>query len=164
VALLTDAGTKGKVDIFLTPEGSVATPDMSPTMTMVLDGGASRSSVDFPAQKATQMSLRWTPANGSDTLALREVNSFGDANLSQQIVSATANSPAAIADQDPEAATRSRDGKDLVDAKDPKDAKDPIAEGPLDPVAAGPGPYLPGALGFPPGPGLGLVDPPAVSN
>jgi hypothetical protein len=162
VALLTDAGTKGKVDIFLTGEGTAVTPDTAPTMTMVLDGSTARSSVDFPATQASSMSLRWTPDNANDTLALREVNSFGDATLSNQVVSATANTPAAIADQDPAAATRSNnDGKDLVDAKDPKDSKampEAVAAGPA------PGPYLPGALGFPPGPGLGLVEPPALSN
>ncbi len=146
VALLTDPGTKGKVDLFLGESGA-SLDSAPPTMTMVLDGSTPRVSVDFPATSASELRMRWTPANGTDALTLREVNSFGDTTLSSYAVNATSGTPAAVADR--ETVNRSErgssDGKDTVDAKDPKDAKN------LPAVAAGPnGPYLPGALGFPP--------------
>lgn len=147
VALLTDPGTKGKVDLFLGDSGS-SIDSAPPTMTMVLDGSTPRMSVDFPATSASELKMRWTPANGTDALTLREINSFGDTTLSSYAVNATAGTPAAVADRETtvtRAERRGTDGKDAVDGKDAKDAKQPA-------IAAfdGNGPYLPGALGFPP--------------
>lgn len=149
VALLSDTNAKGKIDLYMA--GRETPLDGAPTMTMVLDGSSPRASVDFPATQASEVRMVWTPANGTDPLTVREINTFGDTTLSAYAVSATPGTSAASGEGETSdegsgrTARNGRDGKDMVDSKDPKDAKN------LAPILAPPGgPYLPGALGFPP--------------
>ncbi len=166
LALLTDPGAKGKLDFFLTkresatpapapvvganvpaspaPAEAATTPPpvaegaLTPTVSMVLDGTTARTAVDLPATEADTMLVRWTPANGTDTVNIRELNAFGSENLANY---ATTMKPEAVA----------ANGRDP--SKDGKDAKSlpAVGEGPA-PVGEGPqsGPFLPGSLGFPP--------------
>ena len=148
VSLLTDGAAKGTLDFFAINEAgtTVSLDGRTPTVSMVLDGSTTRSSIDFPAVAATKMAMRWTPATPNDSLNVRELASFGDTSLNNYEV---ALKPEAVAAYDPGARTNGT-GKD---GKDPKE----IAQGPQDPkdpaeVAdfRGGSPYLPGALGFPP--------------
>ena len=150
VSVLSDPGTQGKLDLYLVDRDTPADA-VPPTMTLVLDGTNPRASVDFPASAASEVRMKWTPNNGTDALTLREVNAFGETNLSTYAVAARTGSPAAVADRQLVADRGERksrsDGKDVVDAKDAKDSKSaPEA------VGAGPSttPFLPGSLGFPP--------------
>jgi hypothetical protein len=142
VALLSEGTPKGKLDFFAIDGAgeTVSLENRTPTVSMVLDGSSPRSSLDFPATTATRLAMRWTPVVPDEQLNLREVESFGSASLDNYEVGMKLD---AVAAYDPAGASYGSDGKDMKDFKDPKD---------LDPVAAGPqgGPYLPGALGFPP--------------
>jgi hypothetical protein len=152
VALLGDANAKGKLDLYMAGR-ETSLEGAAPTMTMVLDGSSPRASVDFPATQASEVRMVWTPANGTDPLTVREINTFGDTTLSSYAVTPTSGTSAAVVDRDPSGseegtnrtARNGRDGKDVVDSKDRTDPK-------ADAIAAPPAgsPYLPGALGFPP--------------
>jgi hypothetical protein len=148
VALLGDSAARGKIDIYMAGR-ETSLEGATPTMTMVLDGTSPRASVDFPATQASEVRMVWTPANGSDPLTVREINTFGDTTLSSYAVTPTSGTPAAVADAGDDAnakyARNSRDGKETLD---PKDSKDKIAAPPESIQAANP--VLPGALGFPP--------------
>jgi hypothetical protein len=146
VAVLADAPAQGRLDFFVPAEGAAAEgaaslEGLTPVGSLNLDGTSARSSVDFAGAEGSQLLVRWTPANGTDSLTVRELNTFGNLSLAQNEL---ASNPATVAESD--ASDFSKDGKTF------KDFKEPIAEGPLEPVASGPGksPYLPGALGFPP--------------
>jgi hypothetical protein len=149
VALLGDANAKGKVDIYMAGR-ETSIEGAAPTMTMVLDGTSPRASVDFPATQASEVRMVWTPANGTDPLVVREINTFGDTTLSSYAVNATPGTSAAVVDRDTSSseegssrtARNGRDGKETLDPKDPKG--DPAGIGSIDK------PFLPGALGFPP--------------
>lgn len=147
LAVLSDGAPKGKLEFFIVPEApgaaaSAAQPapldGLSPTATVALDGTTARSSLDFPASEGSAMLVRWTPDNGTDPIALREVAAFSDYSLADYELTPT---PEAIAELggDPTAA-----GNDFKDFKG--DFKEPIKE--ILPFAQSP--YLPGALGFPP--------------
>ena len=165
IALLTDGAPKGKLEFFAindapaaaepavapasipeSPSAPVAAKPVSlegrvPTVSMVLNGSTSRSSVDFPAVQASKLVVRWTPANPADTLTIRELNSFGALSLNDYEVGLKPEVVAGFSGD-------GKSGKDLkAIAEGPLDPKDPKA-----PIAAGPAgsPYLPGALGFPP--------------
>ena len=148
IALLSDGTAKGKLDFFAINDaaaGADATTTLAgrtPTVSVVLDGSTPRSSVDFPATNATKLAMRWTPVVPNETLTVREVESFGTASLDNYEVGMKAD---AVAAYDPSGTSYNSDGKDMKDPKDAKGAADPVAAGP----PAG-GPYLPGALGFPP--------------
>jgi hypothetical protein len=148
VALLTDGAAKGKLEFFAINEGATepstttALEGLTPTVSLVLDGSTTRSSIDFPAVNATKLAVRWSPVVPTDTISIREIESFGSSSLDNYEVGMKLD---AVAAYDAAGASYFADGKDMKDPKDPK--------GPLDEVAAGPpmgGPYLPGALGFPP--------------
>ena len=113
---------------------------LTPAATMVLDGANSRSSIDLPSTQASTLLVRWTPDNGTDPIAIRELNAFGDLVLSDYDLSL---SPEAVAELsgDP-----SKDGKSFKSFKDGKGLPEEVAE--LLPRTAQP--YLPGSLGFPP--------------
>lgn len=144
VALLTDSAAKGKLDFFAVedPAATNSLEGKTPTVSVVLDGTNNRSSIDFPAVKASQLAVRWTPDNAGDAVTIKELASFGDQSLNTWEVGLK---PAAVAAYDPGA-------RNMGEGKGGKDAKEPIAEGPQDPIAdfRGGSPYLPGALGFPP--------------
>ncbi len=168
VALLADAGTAGKLDFYAVNRpaaavagtaGSNAEPTgiagLTPTVSMSFDGSNARTSIDFPQTEATDLLVRWTPANATDSINLRELNTFADASVSGYAV---VMSPEAIAEYAPESADRriasnsssdgksTADGKTIADGKSSKEFKAPaIAEG-----IPGSSPYLPGSLGFPP--------------
>ena len=69
--------------------------DMAPTISIVLDGSNPRTSVDFPATNANEMLVRWTPANKTDTVNIRELNAFGTPTLAAY--AATMKSAEAVA-------------------------------------------------------------------
>jgi hypothetical protein len=170
VALLADAGATGKLDFYATSrpaaEAGTTTTEAEPTGiagltpvgSVTLDGSNPRTSIDFPQVEASELLVRWTPANATDSINLRELNTFADASVSGYAV---AMSPEAIAEYAPEgpegriASNSSSDGKSVTDGKTVasadgkthKEFKNPeaIATGPT-----GMSPYLPGSLGFPP--------------
>lgn len=154
IALLTEGAPKGRLEFFAFSDAPDAAPAEStisqpvslegrtPTISIVLDGSNSRSSVDFAAVQASKLFVRWTPTNPSDTVTIRELNSFGALSLNDYEVGLKPEVVAAFSGGE------GKSGKDLK----------AIAEGPMDPknpkdvIAAGPpgSPYLPGSLGFPP--------------
>jgi len=179
VALLTDGAPKGKIEFFaindlpdvaesaVTP-ASIPTPSSVPigakpvslagrvpTTSLVLDGTSSRASVDFPAVQASKLVVRWTPANPTDTLTIRELNSFGELSMNDFEVGLKPEVVAGFS---------GGEGKDAkAIAEGPLDPKDPNN----DPIAGGPpgSPYLPGALGFPPNlTGRGFPPPPRPAS
>ena len=145
VSLHTESA-KGKVDIYVLPESAVgesqkpvAIDNMTPTVSVVLDGSNPRSSIDFPPVQAARLALRWSPVSPTDSLTVREINTFSTMTLADHEVSLN---PEAIAEFGPDhGMDPSKDGKTFADNKDPKE----VALGPT----AG-SPYLPGSLGFPP--------------
>ena len=146
VAILTDSNAKGKLDFFAIDDTAPTTSleGRTPTVSLVLDGSSTRSSIDFPSSSASKLAVRWTPDTANSTVTIREMESFGSISLNDYEVGLK---PEAVAAYDP--GTRTNGGG--------KDAKE-IAEGPSDPskdpaeVAdfRGGSPFLPGALGFPP--------------
>ncbi len=148
VSLLTDSAAKGKLDFFAIDDTApnatetAALDGRTPTASVVLDGSSSRASVDFPATNATKLAMRWTPANANEPLNLREVQSFGSATLDNYEVGMKSD---AVAAYDPARTNYTGDGKEMKDGKESKGMPPEVAAGP----PAG-GPYLPGALGFPP--------------
>ena len=87
-----------------------------------------------------KLAVRWTPANATDTLTIRELNTFGALSLNDSEVGLR---PEVVAE------FSGGDGKDAkAIAEGPLDPKD--SKGPILPIAQGPNAYLPGALGFPP--------------
>jgi hypothetical protein len=124
---------------------AVSLDGKTPTIRIVLDGSNPRASVDFPAVEANSMLVRWTPANGTDPIAIHELESFGNLSLNDYEVGMK---PEAVAERGGATGLAGKDAKDAI-AQGPGNGKD--AKG-LDPVALGPtgSPYLPGALGFPP--------------
>ena len=145
VSLQTDAA-KGKLDFYALPETSlgeshkpISVETMTPTVSIVLDGSNPRSSIDFPPVQAAGLAVRWSPVSPTDSLTVREINTFSTMTLADSEVSL---SPEAIAEFGPDHGTNpAYDGKTFADNKDPKE----VALGPT----AG-SPYLPGSLGFPP--------------
>jgi hypothetical protein len=165
VAVLTEPTAKGKLDFYALNEASpepvvaqdaslepaastaaaasqtpVSVSGMTPTVSIVLDGTNPRTSIDFDPVEASSLLVRWTPANGTDPVALRELDTFDGLTLANYETGLKAD---AVAQYTPET-NETGAGRDNKDYKDFKDAKD-IAEGPNDRR-----PYLPGSLGFPP--------------
>lgn len=143
ISVLTDPGTSGTLEVSFTDASGVEAVAATPVV-IALDGANARTNVDFPATAATQMSLRWTPTNGTDSVGLREVNAFGEPTVSTYAVAAMPGTYADSTDHDARLASRDR-SKDGRSYKEAKEAIDPIGE--LIPRS---GPYLPGSLGFPP--------------
>src|SRR5690606_2066415 len=99
VSVLTEQGAKGRLDLYLVEaagDSPVATGDLVPTVSMMLDGENPRSSIDFPAVQASTLAARWTPEDGSQPLEIRELNSFGDTEIATYAVNAA---PQAIGEQ-----------------------------------------------------------------
>ncbi|HEY3900954.1 MAG TPA: hypothetical protein VGM54_20250 [Chthoniobacter sp.] len=144
VAVLTGADAKGKLEFFAMDDTAETTSleGKTPTVSLVLDGTSSRSSLDFPAVTATKLAVRWTPDTPGSTVTIRELDSFGAKSLNDYEVGMK---PEAVAAYDT-GVHNNGTGKG-----EGKEGKEPIAEGPA-PVAdfRGGSPYLPGALGFPP--------------
>ena len=177
IALLTDGAPKGKLEFFAINDApaaeaavapaSIPAPGSAPTVakpfslegrvptvSIVLDGSNARPSVDFPAVQASKLVVRWTPVNPTDTLTIRELNSFGALSLNDYEVGLKPEVVAGYSGGD------GKDGKEI--AEGPMDPKDPKN----DPIALGPqgSPYLPGALGFPPNITGNSPPPTPVSN
>ena len=175
VATKVKPGTAGKLSLYLAKaEGessadapvaqgtAVSLADRTPAAVLEIDGTADRQTFDVPETDATEMIVKWEPANGVDPLEVYELNAFGNGDLATYAV---VMGPDAIAELGKDASKDGktfRDGKTYADGKSGKDLLEPIAEGP-DAIAAPPqpGPYLPGSLGFPPNI-AGLVPPVAV--
>lgn len=154
IALLTDGTSKGKLDFYAindpTMNTSVAASldGRTPTVSLVLDGSTSRSSIDFPTVPATAMAIRWSPVVPSETVTIREFESFGTATLNDYEVALTASDRVAY---DTRAGTRRHSSNNDADE---------ISQGPSDPSKDGKepaevadfrsgSPYLPQSLGFP---------------
>ena len=148
IAMKVDAGAKGRFDFFLSDGTATDGGAAAPVASIILDGSNARASVDFTAARASVIKAHWTPANGTDSVSVSELDAFAGESLALNTV--TTNGAYADASD----AASQGDGKDMHDPKaiaDGKDAKDNLA-----PVAAlDAGPYLPGALGFPPTPAFG---------
>jgi hypothetical protein len=146
VSVLTDSNAKGKLDFFALDDTATTTSldGRTPTISLILDGSSTRSSIDFPSVNASKLAVRWTPATANDTVTIRELASFASISLNDYEVGLK---PEAVAAYDPGARSNGTG----------KDAKE-IAQGPNDPSKEPPevadfkggSPYLPGALGFPP--------------
>lgn len=147
VAVLADGAPNGKLEFFAVsdpgqPSGAAAISleGMAPAGTIVFDGANSRTSMDFPAVQAAKVAIRWTPENATDTLTIREINTFGALSLNDSEVGLRPEIVAGFSGGN----GNGKDAKAI--AEGPIDPK----KGPIIPVAQGPNPYLPGALGFPP--------------
>ncbi len=169
VSVLADANAKGTLDIFVVgrtaeitskraenesaiikvnnpaepavADGRAASLNgRTPEARLVFNGSSPTAAADFPAVEGSQVLARWTPDNGTDNLALHEVNAFSDLSLASYEV---APSLEGIAERRPERDPRRAkyDG-----SKDGKDFKDPLEQ--IKELL--PSPYLPGSLGFPP--------------
>ena len=157
VAVLVGAPTKGTLDFFAIPTApedakSVSLAGLKPTTSIVLDGTSNRHGVDFQATPAAALLVRWTPEAGTDALAIRELNAFGDFSLGEYAVTMSPEAVAELAKN----RDASKDGKSFKNFKDGK-ALEPVGE-----LRQSRAPYLPGALGFPPV--LPPVLAPTVSN
>jgi hypothetical protein len=173
IALLADSNAKGKLDFFLAKKDDAATPPpaieaattpppgaepvatpTAPTISIVLDGTNPRTSVDFPATEANQMTVRWTPANGTDTVSIRELNAFGTPSLTEYAANMKPDAVGALGARDG-SKDSSKDGKSVAENKGVKPPG----------IGAGPegGPFLPGSLGFPPNVLIGNPTPPPLS-
>lgn len=99
IAILADAATKGKVDIFLLAEAPafgqpVALEGVQPSVSLTFDGSNARASADFDDTTAVAMAVRWTPETAGQAMNVREVNTFANLSLADYEVS---EKPAAIA-------------------------------------------------------------------
>ncbi len=169
LSLLSNAKTRGKVDVFLLSEAPQdATPvsleGVAPSVTLTFDGSSQRAFADFAETKATALALRWTPEGADTTLAIRELNIFADIALAEYEVAgaplAVAQGPGEKSDTAEKSDKPSYANRSSSDGKSISDGKAPIAMGPgkgldhkgtsVPPVLAGPGGFTPGSLGFPP--------------
>ena len=169
-AVLTGAPAKGKLDFFVVPAapsdaaGSDITKasnstspaasevakapslaGLTPTISLVLDGSTTRSSIDFPKTEGSAVMLRWTPETAGSPISIRELNAFNEVSLNEYELALT---PEAVAELRSGGKRVTGNGYDAgKDGKDYKDGKDlpPVGEF-LSPRS----PYLPGGLGFPP--------------
>jgi hypothetical protein len=137
ISLQTQQPTKGTIEFFVDTSASDPATDAAGTKVASLrfDGSSDRSSAEFTAAEGSTLSARWIPDTAGESLAVREVNTFGDVT------------PANYALSNPEAIGEG--GQLLADdkSKGGKEALPPIAEGPGDLMKS---PYLPGPYGPPP--------------
>ncbi len=126
-----------------TPAKAVSLEGRTPAARLVFNGSSGTASADFPAISGSQILARWTPTNGTDVIALHEVNTFSDISLASNEV---APSLEAIAESRPERDPRRARYDASKDGKESKDFKEPLEE--VKELLSSP--YLPGSLGFPP--------------
>jgi len=163
ISALTDANTKGKLELFMIPSDTSAQPvaskvstastgetadkaisleNKTPIATITFDGTTARGSVDFPPVPSGELAVRWVPETAGQPLNLREINVFSDLTLNDYQL----NRPEAVAEY--RATEGEGDGKSTADGKDyksvsgPKEAMPPVAEGPAEKS-----PFVPGGLG-----------------
>ncbi len=116
--------------------GAVSLDNLTPTVSLVLDGSTGRGSIDFPAVMASNMIVRWTPETAGPNITISEINSFGDLSLNDyQLVS---DAPAV------------GELNNDLSKDDSKDSKDKQAPPPVGELLPGKDPFLPAGLGFPP--------------
>lgn len=159
VSALADAGAKGRLDFYLVdslaapastesrylkatnepvaPVTAVSLTNLKPAASITLDGTSGRGSADFSAVKASTMLVTWTPEVPGQTVALREVNSFGDVGLTRYAMTAQAELVGELAGYD-----ASKDGKQMLGGKE---ALPPVGEflPPKTPFSPGPPPFPP---------------------
>jgi hypothetical protein len=147
ISVLTDPGTKGKLEIFVanppaTTGSDASATDLtsqSPVATLNFDGTSPRASADFTAASGTRLMARWTPDTAGQPINVREINSFGDVALNDYELS-----PSAVAEGPGDSS------KDSTDPKgDGKTALPGVGEGPGNPSPIGEG--APGKTAFVPG-------------
>lgn len=117
-----------------TTTGGVSVAGMTPTATLVLDGSTGRGSIEFPAIAASYVIVRWTPETAGQSLAIGEVNTFGDFSLNDYAL--VSDLPAV--------------GEQADFSKDKDMSKDKQAPPPVGELLPGKNPFVPGGLGFPP--------------
>ncbi len=163
VSLLTDEGTKGKIEFFVvnqpaqTPAASrtdgsqyikvadVATDagltNLQPVASITFDGSSPRASVDFTPTSGTQLLARWTPDTPGAPLNVREINSFGDVALNDYELS-----PAPVG-EGPSDTTDAGGGKETIPAvgEGDKEGLPPVGEELPEKTA-----FIPGVPVFPP--------------
>ena len=125
---------------------SASLAGLTPTITLVLEGNATRGAIPFPSVEGGAVLLRWTPDTAGEALDLRELNAFNEVSLNDYELSLT---PEAVAE------LRETDRRDYADAskdssKDSGDYKDGKSIPPVGEFLSPRTPYLPGGLGFPP--------------
>lgn len=118
-----------------TTSSAVSLSNLTPTVSLVLDGSNNRGSIDFPMVIASYMIVRWTPETPDQKIAIREINSFADLSLNDYELVSDAS---AVGEQ-PD-----------VSKGDFKDAKDKQGPEPVGELLPGKDPFLPAGLGFPP--------------
>ena len=170
VSVLTDAGTKGKLEFFVVNADATATTGattsrtdskadyikvandaaasaqylnkQTPVATINFDGSSPRASVDFTPAAGTKLVARWTPDTAGQPLNIREVNSFGDLALNDYELA-----PEAVAEKSD---ASGGDGKETAGKETlPADGKEAL------PPAVGEGlpaktAFIPGVPVFPP--------------
>jgi hypothetical protein len=148
MSALSDAGTKGKVEVFLLAEAPtaghpVALEGVQPSVTLSFDGTSAHASADFDDTTAVALALRWMPDKAGAELNLRELNTFSNLPLSDYEVAPlpvkvgdgpVAVNAASAKDDDTETAASSEE-KNVASAGtgvDGKSSKEivPIGEGP----------------------------------
>lgn len=162
ISVLADGAPKGRLDFFLLNGSAPATNEpantastesqfihvsnestagvsdstaaMKPVATIAFDGGNPRGSADFAPAAGTQLVARWTPTDGAQLLAMREINSFGNLALNDNELA-----PDAV-------------GEDLTtdSSKDPRDFKSNKNVLPVGEMLAPKTPFIPGLPPFPP--------------
>jgi hypothetical protein len=168
LALLTSGTPKGKLEVFLAPALPSASPaladattaaavqpvantttsaiitqavpltGLTPAAIFDFDGSTTRISKDFTGSDAGALLLRWTPENGTDSLAIRELNAFDGMSLADYGLGLKPDAIAELAED------ASKDGKAFADGKAGK-GLEPVGE-----MFGSRKPYLPPSLGFPP--------------
>lgn len=92
---------------------SGALSGMKPVATIQFDGNNPRGSADFTPTSGSQLIARWTPDDSAQTLAVSEVNSFGEVALNDhQLTSTDAVAEELGTDQ-------SKDAKSFKEMRDP---------------------------------------------
>ncbi len=115
---------------------------MDPTATVILDGTFSRSSIDFPSTITGYLLVQWTPADGTSSAELSEMNSFSSSSLNTYEV--MSDIPA-VGELFESKGDQSKDGKAFADFKGGKEMLPP-AVGERLPSKI---PFVPGSLGAP---------------
>jgi hypothetical protein len=157
ISALTDADTKGKLELFMLPNSdqpkvspvstastteaastAVSLENKTPIATITFDGTTARGSVDFPPVPSGELAVRWVPDTAGQPLNLREINVFSDLTLNDYQLTR----PEAVAEYRASSdGKESSDGKDYKSVSGAKEAVDPVAEGPTSKS-----PFVPGPL------------------
>ena len=158
VSALSDTSAKGKLELFAVEDASVVAQGSNvpmestkPVATLRFDGSAARASADFEAVSTAALVARWTPDDGQQPMALRELNSFNGISINEYAVVADPSAVAELGDDASKggATSDSKGGDFKTAALDFKGGKGGMPE-PVAEFLPTKSPFLPGGLGFPP--------------